>query len=446
MKFHTDGLDNPQRLLMAGNRTGKTYVGAAETAMHLTGIYPDDWLGKRYKAPIRAWVGGESNETTRDIVQKELFGQPDDPTALGTGAIPLKCIGETTRKPGVPNAFNSVMIKHVSGGWSRVAFKAYEMGFQKWMGESVDWVWFDEEPPKEIYSQGITRTADRNGSAILTFTPESGMTEVVKGFLNDIKPGQALTQAGWDDCPHLDDKTKEQLLAVYSPHERDLRSKGIPVFGSGLVFPVSEDDISVEPFKLPDTWARIAAIDFGWDHPTAVVWVAHDRDSDTVYVYDTYAMSKATPIIHAAAINARPRWIPVVWPHDGYQHDKGSGISLADQYRTHGVNMRPSHFTNPPAVGESPSKKGNNSVETGIIDILQRMETGRFKVFSNLTDWFQEFRQYHRKDGKIVPIDDDLLSCTRYCTMSLRYASIGTNGGYGSYDDKELTYPNLGFV
>ena len=116
-----------QRLLMAGNRIGKSFCGAMEMAYHLTGKYPDWWKGKKFDKPIRAWVGGVSNETTRDVCQKELVGQPDDPSAKGTGSIPLDDIGDTTRKPGVPNAMNSLVIKHVSGGWSRLAFKAYEM-------------------------------------------------------------------------------------------------------------------------------------------------------------------------------------------------------------------------------------------------------------------------------------------------------------------------------
>ena len=151
IKFHNTIAS--QRLLMAGNRIGKSFCGAMEMAYHLTGKYPEWWQGRKFDKPIRAWAGGSSNETTRDICQKELVGQPDDPSAKGTGSIPLECIGETTRKPGVPNAMNSLVVRHVSGGWSRLAFKAYEMGKEKWMGEAVDVVWLDEEPPQPIYSQ-----------------------------------------------------------------------------------------------------------------------------------------------------------------------------------------------------------------------------------------------------------------------------------------------------
>ena len=169
--FHDTGSEANQRLLMAANRVGKSFVGAMEMSIHLTGLYPEWWTGKKYKEPIKAWVCGASNETTRDICQKELFGQPDNPRDKGHGSIPKHLIGETTRKPGVPNAHSSVLVKHISGGWSRVAFKAYEMGAEKFMGESIDLVWLDEEPPQDIYSQCITRTLDRRGQVYMTFTP-----------------------------------------------------------------------------------------------------------------------------------------------------------------------------------------------------------------------------------------------------------------------------------
>ena len=122
-KFHNANAQ--QRLLMAGNRVGKSFCGAMEMAYHATGKYPDWWRGRKFTQPVRAWVGGVSNETTRDVCQKELIGQPDDPSARGTGSIPLDDIKETIRKPGVPNALNSVIIRHITGGYSRIGFKAY---------------------------------------------------------------------------------------------------------------------------------------------------------------------------------------------------------------------------------------------------------------------------------------------------------------------------------
>ena len=77
---------------MAANRIGKSYCGSSELAFHLTGIYPEWWEGKVFKQPIVAWAGGVSNETTRDIVQFELLGSPDDPEAFGSGTVPKNYI------------------------------------------------------------------------------------------------------------------------------------------------------------------------------------------------------------------------------------------------------------------------------------------------------------------------------------------------------------------
>tara|TARA_Y100001963_G_scaffold17712_1_gene21849 strand:+ start:1255 stop:2676 length:1422 start_codon:yes stop_codon:yes gene_type:complete len=420
-KFHNTLAQ--QRLLMAGNRVGKSFCGAMEIAYHATGKYPSWWAGKRFNRPVRCWAGGVSNETTRDVCQKELVGQPDDPTARGTGSIPLNSIGDTVRKAGVPNAINSVVVKHITGGYSRIGFKAYEMGKEKWMGESIDVIWLDEEPPPSIYSQALTRTADKGGIVFMTFTPEQGMTETVAQFINNIKDGQALLQATWDDAPHMTDTVRKQILEALPPHERKMREKGIPVLGSGLVFPLPEEDLLCDPIDIPDHWPRLCGIDFGWDHPTAVAWIAWDRDSDIIYVYDSYSLRQETVPVHASAINARGKWIPVIWPMDGRQADKGSGKNLTEQYRKESVNMLREHFSNPPSQGMKEGT-GGNSVEAGIMQMLTRFQTKRLKIFKNQGKLLEELRMYHRKDGKIVPIHDDVISALRYCVMSLRKARI----------------------
>ena len=418
-KFHNSKAT--QRLLMAGNRVGKSFCGAMEMSYHCTGLYPEWWEGRKFDRPVRCWVGGVSNETTRDVCQKELVGQPDDPSAKGTGSVPLKLIGETVRKPGVPNAVNSVVIRHKSGGYSRIGFKEYEMGKEKWMGESLDVIWLDEEPPQGIYSQALTRTADKGGVVYMTFTPEQGMTETVAQFVNNLKKGQDLIQATWDDAPHMTKEVREQILAALPPHERKMREKGIPQLGSGLVFPINEEDILCEPFDIPNHYPKLCGIDFGWDHPTACSWVAWDRDSDIVYMYDGYSIRQETVPVHASAIKARGQWIPVVYPMDGRQADKGSGKSLAMQYRDEGVNLLREHFTNPPQNGMKEGS-GGISVEAGVMEMLTRFQTKRLKIFSNQSKILEEIRLYHRKNGKIIPMNDDIISALRYAVMSLRKA------------------------
>ena len=105
------------------------------------------------------------------------------------------------------------------------------------------------------------------------------------------------------------------------------------------------------------------------------------------------------------------------WPHDGLQHDKGSGEQLAKQYRDQGLVLMKDR-----AMFED----GSNGVEAGLAEMLARMQTQRLKVFAHLQDWFEEFRLYHREDGKVVKVADDLMSATRYALMMLRHAKVQT--------------------
>lgn len=395
-----------------------------------------------------AWAAGVSSESTRDIIQLELLGPPDDVTMRGSGAIPRHCIKEVTRRPQMPNAIQSAMIQHFTDGkpdgFSRLSLKSFEQGEQKFMGSSVHEIWLDEQPPDGLFTQCITRTANTGGHVTMTFTPEDGMTQVVHQFMHNRKPGMNLLHATWDDAPHLTDEVKAQLIELYSEHEREMRTKGIPVFGSGPVFPVNESDITCEPFEMPSFWPGVVGLDFGWDHPTAAVWLRWDRDNDIIYVTDEYRKRTETVAYHATVINSRPAY-PVVWPHDGLKHEVGAGVSLADQYRMHGVNMLPGHFSNPPAPGEKGG--GNYKVEPGVNALLERMQSGRFKVFNTCVSWFEEFRMYHRDEGRIVAINDDLMAATRYAAQSLRYADVMKHPhGYRQGFDKPLKYEPMGIL
>ena len=178
---------------------------------------------------------------------------------------------------------------------------------------------------------------------------------------------------------------------------------------------MTEEDITCAPFEIPAHWPQIVGIDFGWDHPFAACRIAWDRDADCIYVMAEYRQREASPIIHAASIRPWGAWIPIAWPHDGLQHDKGSGEQLAAQYRAQGLNLLADRAT---------FDDGTNGVEAGVSDMLQRMQTGRWKVFSTCQAWLEEFRLYHRDDGRIVKERDDLLSASRYALMMRRFATV----------------------
>ncbi len=411
-EFHALGADHRERLLTSGNQQGKTYCGSMELAAHLTGLYPSWWQGRRFEYPVRAWAAGVTSESTRDTVQRLLLGPLG---ARGTGAIPADRIVDVRMGRGIADAVDVAIVAHRSGAHSQISFKSYERGREKWQGETLDAIWFDEEPPSEIYSEGLARISARKGIVFMTFTPLQGMSDVVRRFMSEPSSDRAYVQMSITDAEHIPAGERERIEAGYAPHEREARVRGVPMLGSGKIYPVPEGEIAIPGIPIPPHWPRIVGVDFGWQN-FAAAWLAWDRDADVVYLTDCYLSKEETPIIHAASIKARGDWIPVAWPHDALAHDKGSGEALGQLYKLQGLKMLPNRATFP---------DGGSSVEAGILAILDRMQTGRFKVFDHLAPWLEEFRTYHRRDGRIVKEHDHLLDATRYAAMMLRFARVG---------------------
>lgn len=181
MEFFSAGARYRERCFMAGNRVGKTEgAGGYETALHLTGDYPDWWEGKRFDRPVKAWAAGDTNETTRDILQYKLLGAPG---REGEGLIPKSRIVKTTPRSGIPGAVLDVYVEHNAGGLSVLTLKSYEQGRKKFQGTEIDLIWLDEEPPQDVYSECVTRTMTTGGIVYVTFTPLEGLSEVVMSFL-----------------------------------------------------------------------------------------------------------------------------------------------------------------------------------------------------------------------------------------------------------------------
>lgn len=209
-------------------------------------------------------------------------------------------------------------------------------------------------------------------------------------------------QIDWDDVPHLSDNDKAELIASIPPHQRDARSKGVPALGSGVIYPVSEDDWITEPFAIPRHWPRAFALDVGWNR-TAALWGAWNRDNDTIYLYDEYYVSEAPPQVHAEAIRARGPWIPGVIDPASRGRSQIDGRALIDEYRNMGLDLLPA----------------NNEVEAGIFAVYRRLQSARLKAFSTLQNLRSERRLYRRDEkGKIVKERDHLMDTERYLVMS----------------------------
>lgn len=396
LDFHKKGASFKERLFLAGNRCGKTFCGAKEMAMHLTGIYPDWWQGLRFEKPIRAWAASVTAESTRDILQAAYLGTEDT-----YGAIPEGLILKKTYKRSVPEAVDVLYIRHKSGGVSQLGFKSYDQGREKFQGTSRHIIHLDEEPDLRLYEECLMRTLDCGGSIILTMTPLKGMSDVCLHFMES--DNKATIQASWEDAPHLNAQDIDRMRLSLRPHEREAREKGIPSLGMGKVFPIEEVKILIEPFEIINNFKVCAAVDFGWSNPTAIVWGAYNEAEDILYITDVYKQSEKTPKEHASVLKQKGDWIPIVCDPAGQAVNQQDGSSLIQAYEKEGLLMT----------------KASNAVEAGLMEMLERMQTGRLKVFSHLEDWFKEFRLYRRDEkGRIVKENDHLLDATRYLVVS----------------------------
>ncbi|NBX85878.1 MAG: DNA packaging protein [Proteobacteria bacterium] len=407
LEFHAAGVLARERLFMAGNRVGKTLAGAAEVGFHLTGLYPRWWQGVRFDRPVQAWAASVTREATRDILQEVYLGDVGGEGGVGdgrAGVIPRRLLLSVVHKSGVARAVDVVRVRHVSGGVSVLGFKSFDQGRESFQGTAREVIHLDEEPEVEIYEECLLRTMTVQGQILLTMTPLHGMTELVRHFTDaERQEGKQVVRAGWVDAPHLGGADVQRLRKSLRPHEVAARERGEPSMGRGLVFAVDERAVAVPRFEIPQHWRRCVGVDFGWTNPTAAVWLAHDGTSDIAYVCDVYCASERVPAEHAKAILARGEWVPAVCDPAGQAVSQRDGATLVELYAAAGL-----HLT-----------MADNSVEAGIMLMLERLQSGRLKVFADLLPWWHEFRLYARDArGRVVKRDDHLLDATRYALVS----------------------------
>lgn len=434
-KFFQAGKKYKERFFDGANRSGKTLTALFEWTCHLTGKYPKNWDGYRYTRPILLYCLGKNNESTRDVIQKGFVGDFKEP---GTGLIPKSCLSLSDIKPrtGVPNAISYIRVKHYSNGKydgdSEVHFRSYLQGDDPLMGISCDGIWFDEEPPMDIYSEGIIRTMDRKGLIMTTFTPLKGYSEVVKSMLpmnqfptydenlnyipiNDqFKDyNKYVAHITWDNAPHLSEEEKKYQWNSCPPYLRNARSKGIPAAGLAQVYPIDLDDIFIKPFDIPLAWPRCAGLDVGWNR-TAAVWGAIDPNTDVMYVYSEYTRGQCEPIIHAKALKDRETidgikpfrsWIPVAIDPAARGSSQIDGMKIFELYEDQDLYL----------------VKAVNAVDAGIYTCFQRMSGGKTKFFDTLQGCRSEMSGYQYKtNGAIDKKDDHLMDAYRYMEMTTR--------------------------
>lgn len=424
MEFFEAGNEYTERAFIAGNRCGKTLTGLCELYWHCSGKYPNWWKGKRFEKPVVCWLAGDRGEIIRDGMQPLLVGH----TEFGTGIIPLDDFAkEPASMPGVPSGFGQYFIKHVSGGVSKIIVKTYNAGKNAFESAAVDVIMLDEEAPLDIYVECQMRTATTGGIVYLTFTPDSGLTDTVLHFLSRPKPGEQrrfVCMVGWDDVPHLAEGMKQKMLTTIPPHMRDVKTKGIPYLGAGAIYPIPEEEVFIEPFKIPSYWPKTYAFDPSWNR-TAACWGAYCQEEDCWYIFAEYCRGQTEAVIHASNIKAKGEWMEGVIDPAAVGLGRGKdGVAFLEAYEKLGLNLT----------------LANNSVDLGIDEVYNRLSTGRLKFFSNLQNLMFEYRIYRRNDkGKIVKENDDVLDCVRYLVMS-GHLTMKTAVDEDDYRNKDTSY------
>lgn len=189
---HIPKLNNYRAAGVYHHNCGKTVAGGMELTFHLTGKYPEWWPGRTFDGAVTALAAGDTSQTTRDIIQSKLLGGLYGTPEFGTGLVPLHLLGKPTPARGVANLYEEIMVKHTSGSWSRLMLRSYDQGRRIFQGTEQDVVWLDEEVPKDVYDEALVRTMTTRGIVMMTFTPLSGLTELVVSFLESMHEQEPL--------------------------------------------------------------------------------------------------------------------------------------------------------------------------------------------------------------------------------------------------------------
>lgn len=403
--------------LFGANRTGKSMLISYILACWAMGKYPPWWEGRKFERAPRIWVAGQTTELVKSSTMDYLFGADGV-----SGMVSADHIEHIFWNQQVAGMINRVLVRNPAG-LSEITFKSYDQGWQRFQSGTIEVAALDEEMPARIFSECVTRTATTNGIVLVGFTGLQGITPLV-AHLWPQSVGLDKTEEethryqcfiGWKDIPYslLPEQRRKELIAQYLPNEVRARTEGIPSVGSGMVYPVAEEEFIVEPFEIPKHWRKGFALDPGFRSKTAALWAAWDEDSDVLYLYSEHYQGLAEPTVHVDAMRRRGSWIPCIIDPAGANQNDGTRVKHLYREAMHVINE------------DWPIHDAQKTITAGIMEVYQRLTSGRLKVFSTMRCWLMEFRQYHRNDdGKIAQTPDHLMDDTRYIVMGTKHFAV----------------------
>lgn len=278
MAFHRCKKRN--RWVFGGNRSGKTECGAVEVVFMACGIHP-----YRKNKPTEGWVVSLSRQVQRDVAQKKILHYLPKSSIE---KIVMVSGGQGSAENGV---IDFIVVKSAAGGFSKIGFKSCDQGREKFQGASLDYVWFDEEPPLDIYTECKMRVLDRCGDIFGTMTPLKGLTWVYNTIYLNVNDDKEVwcEMMEWADNPYLSKKEIEALTKTLPADELESRRYGKFMQNGGLVYSEFDENVNViDPFDIPKDWQDTISIDPGLHNPLSAHFYAVDYDGNVYVVAEHY--------------------------------------------------------------------------------------------------------------------------------------------------------------
>ena len=398
------------RWVFGGNRSGKTECGAVEAIWLARGIHP--W--RKNRKNVFGWVVSLSQQVQRDVAQSKILHY-----------LPPEWIVDITMLSGRKDSpsggvIDQIKIKNVFGGISTMGFKSCDQGREKFQGSSLDFVWFDEEPPKDIYEECLMRVMDRRGDIFGTMTPLKGMTFIYNEiYLNRKNNPEVWCQfMSWEDNPFLSKQEIKLLESALDGPSLDSRRYGKFSSGEGLVYPEFDPAVHViPPFPIPPEWQDTISIDPGLNNPLSAHWYAVDWDGNIYVVAEHFAAGRDVDF-HARSIKhicglmgwksaSKGRYCALI-DSAANQRTLASSKSVAELFCDNGILV---------------NTNVNKDVFSGICRVKEYLKRGNGRadiyIFDTCRNMIEEFLTYSWGSGDSPKkVDDHCMDELRYYIMS----------------------------
>ena len=399
------------RWVFGGNRSGKTECGAVECLWMLRGIHPY----RKNRKDVFGWAVSLSTQVQRDVAQAKILKY-----------LPKSWISEIIMLTGRRDSpsggvIDQIKIKNVFGGISTLGFKSCDQGREKFQGSSLDFVWFDEEPPRDIYEECLMRVMDKRGDIFGTMTPLKGKTFIYNEIYLNRRGNREIWHEfmTWADNPYLSKKEAKLLESSLDASVLDARKYGRFSDGEGLVYPEFDEAVHViAPFKIPPEWQDTISIDPGLNNPLSAHWYAVDYDGNIYVVAEHFAAGKDIDF-HAGRIKEISKRLG--WKTDSLGRVSALIDSAANQ-RTLASQKSVTELFYERGILVNPNV--NKDIFSGIARVKSYLVkgngVGNIYIFSDCVNMIEEFRGYVWGSGD-TPLkkDDHCLDELRYYIMTL---------------------------